>query len=456
MSSQENIASSFRDPSGYVFKKDGGVYRGISKSFKENFDLFISTGLYKKLIDKKLLVSHKEQKETNSFYKIIKPQLIPFISYPYEWCFSQYKDAALLTLQIAKMALDHSMVLKDASAYNIQFVGAKPIFIDTLSFEKYEENKPWVAYKQFCQHFLAPLVLASHKDVRLMLLMRDFIDGIPLDLADKIIPTIIKLNPSIYLHISMHSRMQNKYADDVKTKTPSRKEIFSKSSFYALLQNLESTIGGLKFKLPATEWGEYYDNTNYNEKSAKLKKKTVLSMVKQINPKSVWDMGANDGTYSRLAEKSNIPTVAFDIDPVAVEKGYLQAKENNENLLFLLQDITNPSPGIGFDNTEREPIKERGSADLILALAIIHHLSISNNLPLEKTAQYFASLGKNLVIEFVPKSDSKVQKLLATREDIFPDYTEEGFEKEYSKFFKLIKKVKINHSKRTLYLFKKK
>jgi ribosomal protein L11 methylase PrmA len=452
VNNRKNIEASFRDPSGKVFLENGKVFRGISHGFKPQFETFINSGLYEDLTKDNLLVKHAEvQNAGNDFFKIILPDQIPFISYPYEWSFSQYKDAALLTLKIAKRALKFGMVLKDASAYNVQFLGSRPVFIDTLSFEKYKEGAPWIAYKQFCQHFLAPLAIASFRDIRLFSLMRDFIDGVPLDLAAKILPLKAKLKPSLFIHIVMHAKAQQKYAGEKLNKAEMSGN-FNKKSFLTLLNSLESSVRSLKFKMPETEWGDYYEFTNYDEEAAKNKEKTIKSFLASIKPKSVWDMGANDGRYTRIALEAGAKTVAFDIDPVAIEKGYLKAKEKKENLLFLIQDLTNPSPGIGWANKERDSLSKRGPADAVFALALIHHLAISNNLPFEKIASFFSSLGKHLVIEFVPKEDSKVQTLLATREDIFPDYSESGFEAEFSKKFKILTKEKVINSKRTLYL----
>ena len=182
------LKSSFRDPSGFLFYRDGELYRQINASYKEDYDRFVRSGLYEKLVSGKLLVTHEEinisAEKPETVYKIIKPEKIPFISYPFEWSFSQLKEAALLTLEIEKIALNYGMTLKDANAYNIQFLRGRPIFIDTLSFEKYEEGKPWIAYHQFCKHFLSPISLMKYTDIRLGQLNRIFIDGIPLDLTD--------------------------------------------------------------------------------------------------------------------------------------------------------------------------------------------------------------------------------------------------------------------------------
>lgn len=456
--SKNKSGSSFRDPSGFIFIDNGILYRQINKVYKENYQLLIDSGLYKKLVDKKLLIAHQEQighpAITDDAYKIIEPKQIPFISYPYEWSFSQLKDAALATLKIQQIAMKFGMSLKDASAYNIQFYQGRPIFIDTLSFEKLSIDNPWVAYKQFCQHFLAPLALISHKDIRLGQLSRLFIDGLPLDLTSKLLPTTTKINFSLLAHIHLHAKSQSHFAD--KAIKPNQKKM-SPRALEALIDNLTNTIKNIKSPHTETEWGDYYTFTNYSEAALNNKKNTIKEFLAEAEPKTVWDLGANNGLFSRLASNQGIDTIAFDIDLVAVEKNYHTIHKNKEkNILSLFSDLTNPSPNLGWANEERDSLVKRGPADMIMALALIHHLAISNNLPFSNIAKFFSQLGKWLIIEFVPKKDSKVQKLLATREDIFTNYSQIDFEQEFGQYFNIKQTKKISESARTLYLMSKK
>ena len=347
------------------------------------------------------------------------------------------------------------MVLRDASAYNIQFLNGKPILIDTLSFEKYEE-KPWVAYKQFCQHFLAPLALMSYVDVDLNKLSQVNIDGIPLPLTSKLLPLRTKLKPGLLIHLHLHASSQKKHAD--KSKGLQKRNVkLSKRSMLGLIDSLEGAIKALKWKPKGTEWGDYYEgNLNYLPASLRYKANLVEKFIGVVKPKTVWDLGGNTGLFSRVASNKGIFTVSSDIDPAAVEINYQLVKDKKEkNLLPLLIDLTNPSPGIGWENIERDSFISRGPVDTVLALALVHHLAISNNVPLEKLAEFFSRTGKHLIVEFIPKEDSQVQKLLATREDIFPDYSRSGFEKNFEKFFAIKKSESIRGSKRILYLMVK-
>jgi len=454
------VSCSFRDPSGFLFWRDGVLYRQVNDSYRENYDFLVESGLLQNLFKEHLLIPHREVDDGEGYgqaYKILKPEIVSFVSYPYEWSFSQLKDAALLTLEIQKKALALGMILKDASAYNVQFLKGKPIFIDTLSFEKYEEGKPWVAYRQFCQHFLAPLALMAFRDVRLNQLLRVHLDGIPLDLASSLLPIRAKVRLGFFSHLYLHSKSQKHYANK-QVRVGEQKYKIKKFSLLGLIDSLESTIKKLKWNPGGTEWGDYYGNTNYQQESFKQKKKLVEEFLSQIKPSTVWDLGANTGEFSRIAADQGVPTISFDIDPAAVEKNYRLVKERGEeNILPLLADLTNPSPALGWQGQERMSLIERGPADAVLALALIHHLAISNNLPFSKIAHFFSQIcDKNLIIEFVPKTDSNAQRLLATREDIFPNYTVEYFEAAFEPYFLIRQRKRIENSERIVYLLERK
>ncbi len=448
-----NDPASFRDNRGFVYNEGDQLLRQINPAGKDSYELLMSSGLYEALTKDFLLIKHSEEKtKPAGAYKVIKPEVVPFISFPYEWSFSQLRDAALATLEIQKLAIEKKMTLRDASAYNIQWVSGRPVLIDTLSFEAYEPGKPWQAYRQFCQHFLAPLALASHVDPDLTQLLRVYIDGVPLSLAAKLLPGRSLFVPGLYMHIKLHGRMQASHADDAKPTSSSR--TVSKTALLGVIDSLERTIKGLKPPRAKTEWGDYYDHTNYSQLSFASKQAVVKDALAKLKPQRVIDLGANDGTFSRLASSADL-ILSTDIDPLAVEHNYLTMKRTHEtNLLPLLIDLTNPSPAIGWANAERPSFSERARSDVVLALALVHHLAISNNLPVGMIAKYLAELSPNLIIEFVPKSDSQVQRLLATREDIFDKYTKEGFEKAFGEQFKITKQVKLKDCDRIMYVMK--
>jgi len=452
------LPGSFRDPAGFLFEKEGVLYRQINDVYRADYELLISSGLYAELLKQKLIIPHIEADipfpEKNGF-RIIRPERVPLVSYPYEWCFSQLKAAALLTIKIQQLALAHGMSLKDASAYNVQFYKGAPVFIDTLSFRKHVEGSPWAAYQQFCRHFLAPLVLMAKTDLRLSCLGREFIDGVPLDLASTLLPAGTYLDFSVLTHIHLHAKTIRRY--ETPGKTAPKQPRMSMFSLRALLNSLESAISRQALPSVKTEWGDYYSDTNYGEAAFEEKKRIVSAFISEANPAKLWDLGANTGEFSRLASRNKIFTAAFDVDPIAVERNYVKAaKDYEEHLLPLLLDLTNPSPAIGWANGERESLAERAPADCVMALALIHHLAIGNNLPFGSIFRYFSELAPYLIIEFVPKEDSKTQILLSSRRDIFPDYHQPGFEAAFTEYFTVLRQEKITGSGRTLYLMRKK
>ena len=451
--------ASFRDPSGFVFRLDGTLYREINSIYREDYIHMRSSGLYNELVKQGLMLAHEEvdnfpMEKTEDAWKIIAPEELNFISYPYEWSILHFRSAALTTLRIAKLALEYGMVLKDASAYNMQFHKGRWCLIDTLSFERYNEGKPWVAYKQFCQHFLSPLALLAYGDQKLGLMARVFIDGIPLDIASKLLPFRTKLRFGLLTHIHLHARSQKQYADNAGSEELNNK-FFTKQAMEKLLESLRQTVKSINVDMVRTEWENYYEITNYSRESFQTKKMAVNNYINIIKPQTVWDLGANTGEFSRIASEKGIFTVAFDIDPGAVVKNYLQVrKDRDENLLPLIMDLTNPSPSIGWAHQERQSLIERGQVDLVLALALVHHLAISNNVPLEKIASFLKNICTHLIIEFIPKSDSQVSRLLQTRKDIFLNYHKDGFEKAFERYFEIEKQQRIIDSERIIYLMK--
>ncbi len=461
MNNFEPLPASFRDPSGFVFHHNGVLYRQINQVYEKDYQHLMDSGLYERLVRAHLLIPHQPAQippASEQGIAVIQPSRIPFISYPYEWPFSLLKEAALVTLKIQKIALQLGMSLKDASAYNIQMYNGRPTFIDTLSFERYQEGQPWSAYRQFCQHFLAPLALMARRDIRLGLLTRVHLDGVPLDLASRLLPVRTRLNTKLLTHIHLHARFQNRYAGKPAAAQRGKRTSgkMSQTALTGLIENLRAVVHQLSWQPGGTEWDDYYDNTNYSSAAFQHKRDLVTAWLDRIRPSMVWDLGANDGTFSRIASQQGALTIAFDVDASAVERNYRAVRTAGEtHLLPLLQDFTNPSPSIGWRNRERENLFRRGPADAVLALALIHHLAISNNVPLTGLAQFFRDTGRWVIIEFVPKSDSQVQRLLQSRKDIFPHYTEPDFEAAFEKYFALREKAPIQDSERTLYLLEK-
>ena len=455
---------SFRDPSGFVFFQDGVAYRQVNAAAGDPYRQLMGCGLYEELARERLLVPHEEVPlrlaDAPPALAVLKPEQIPFISYPYEWCFSALKSAALLTLDIQRRALKRGLVLRDASAYNIQFVGTRPIFIDTLSFGTYVEGRPWLAYRQFCQHFLAPLALMAFVDPSLVELSRTHIDGVPLALASKLLPVTSRLRPGVLMHLHLHARSEARTSAPPQNgvETP-RSAGMGRTAMLGLIDSLERTIRGLELAPARTLWSTYGTHLNYSQAAQAQKRQLVAQMIHtagRTRLQSVWDLGANTGEYSRIAADAGARVIAFDGDLAVVEKHFRNASTRGDDLVLpLFQDLSNPSPAMGWAHAERRSLVERGPADLCLALALIHHLAIGGNVPLGRIAELFGGITRRLIIEFVPKEDSQVARMLSLREDVFPGYTEEAFTQAFGDVFTIVQSVRIMETMRTLYFMER-
>ena len=440
--SQARLGASFRDPSGFMYEADGQLYRQVQRSYERHYDRLMSSGLYDSLVKSGALVRHVEVPAVGTpqdgVARILKPDVIPYVSYPYEWCFSQLQDGALLTLDIQARSLAHGLTLKDASAFNVQFLGSRPVFIDTLSFEEYVEGAPWVAYRQFCEHFLAPLALMSRVDARLGQLFRTHLDGVPLDLASRLLPAATRMRPGLLLHVHAHARSQRAHSDDGRAVRRVEARPLPKGRLIALVDSLRRTVAGLRAPREAGPWSGYYQETSYSTDAMAAKERAVGRMVDALADRAdtVHDLGANTGRFSRLLAAGGRYVVAHDIDPAAVEQHHAYNKSHGiERVLPLVLDLANPSASIGWALQERMSALDRMSSGTVVALALIHHLAIGNNVPLTHIADFFGAIANTLVIEFVPKEDIQVQRLLTTRPDIFPGYTRDAFETAFSRHF---------------------
>ena len=452
-----SLTSSFRDPSGHVFVRDGRVLRQVNRSYALQYERLLSSGLYDALAAPGLLIPHRELplESATDVYRVLEPERIPFISYPFEWAFAQLKAAALTTLEVQKRAVDHGMVLKDASAYNIQFRGSAPVLIDTLSFDIWEEGTPWAAYRQFCQHFLGPLALMSRADVRLGALSRVFIDGVPLDLVADLLPFSSKLAPSLLVHVHLHARAQRRHGSGTLDRQARRR--FSRTAMLGLVEHLERAVQALTYGARGTTWVEYYDQTNYTAAAMAEKQRLVEAFVKRVQPATVWDLGANTGLFSRIASAAGAYTVACDGDPAAVERHYLDCRVRHEpRVLPLVVDLANPSGPMGWNHEERQSLLDRGPADLVMALGLVHHLSLTNQVPFDMVAEFLRRAGRALIVEFVPRTDSQAAAMLSRMPALGPRYTQEAFEQAFASRFETIGTALIAGSERRLYLMRAK
>ena len=453
--------ASFRDPSGFVFRRDGTLYRQVQASGASDWEAFISSGLYERLSADRLIVDHHEESVELAALPgaaaVIRPRVIETFSYPYEWSFSQLKEAALLTLELQSRALDAGMRLKDASAYNIQLDAGRPILIDSLSFEVAAPTEPWPAYRQFCEHFLAPLALVAHRDARCGLMLREFIDGIPLDFAARLLPWRTRLNLGISAHIHLHAGAQRRSANDPQPAAGAERSgrRISETGQRALLDSLRRTVDGLRWH-PSSHWSGYASTTSYSEAATASKGEIVRSMLVEVGGRTAWDVGANTGVYSEMAADAGYRTVAWDQDAASVEAHWRRVRgDGNPAILPLICDLANPSPAIGWALEERASFLERGEPDVMLGLALVHHLAIGNNVPLPGVARLFARMAPHAIIEFVPKDDPMTRRLLAARRDIFEHYTIDGFRDAFGGPFRIVREAPVADSPRTIFLLER-
>lgn len=456
------VRGSFRDPAGRVVRRDGELLRIVAPGFADEFDAVRDSGLYDALHDQGLLVAHAElptDTVDEPAHAVLRPDVVPFVSHPYEWSPAQLRAAGLLTLRVAEVALEHGCVLRDASAYNVQFVGTDPVFIDTTSFAPRVPDEPWVAYGQFCRHFLAPLALQVHTDHRLVDLLRTNIDGVPLDLASSLLPWHTWLRPSLLTHLHLHARASaTRQADPDADAGERRQAKVSDLALRGMLGQLRGRIERLEWDRGRTTWGDYYAQADhYSESAMRAKVELVGNLVEQVAPATVWDLGANTGRFSRVAAEAGADVVALDIDHGAVEAGFRDLRSDppqRGRVLPLRYDMANPSPPLGWAADERASLEQRGPVDLVLALALVHHLAIGNNVPLPMVAAHLARLGRHAVVEWVPKDDPKVQVLLATREDVFDGYTDEGFRAAFAEHFATVEEQPVTGTGRVLHLLR--
>lgn len=450
------IPASFKDPSGKVFSDNGNIYRVIFKGGAVEYENARDSGIYNKLIDAGLLISHTETDEFSSapddaVYCLHHPRL-PFISYPWEWPFSFLKDAGLIHLDAMEMLIEKGFWLRDANAFNVQYDGSRLRLIDTLSVGKIVPSSPWVAYGQFCAHFLAPLAMAAYCDIQTLSLWRNFIDGFPLDMAAKMLPFAKRYKPRLFIHLTLHSRFQNAAdrKDDIGKTKSVKKPTVSQNALIGIVRSLRKTIAGIHWKSSSKIWEAYHDIRTYASDDISKKATFVDSVVSRLKPKTVWDLGANTGEFSLIAASHGAFVLSIDYDIACTERLYqnLSADAKLKNILPITMNLANPSPSLGWNNHERMSLNERGPADLVLALALIHHLVFSSCVPLSLVAEWFATISNHLIVEFVPPDDPMVEKLLMNRGDDHHPYTLEKFKSDFGLFFTMIEDISLPNGRK--------
>ncbi|MFL2852755.1 MAG: class I SAM-dependent methyltransferase [Candidatus Pelagibacter sp.] len=461
MNKLEFEPGSFRDPAGRIFYDGDEVYRELSETGIKRFTFLKKNNLINELINEKFLISTKEcDKKSNENYKIdqnkilLKHEKINFISYPYEWTFTQLKDAAIFHLDLQIYLLTKNAKLIDASAYNIQFKNNKPIFIDVLSIDEYKQGEYWYAHKQFCENFLNPLVLSAKKGVSFNNLYRGNLEGV---YTHEIAPLLsIKdfLSPTLFFHIYLLNKLEEKSKIDPKktnNKISALKK-FTKKSYHNILKQLKNYIQGLDNKKTISNWDKYSEKNTYNPKEEEKKLEIIKSFIDNNNPNFLGDLGCNEGKYSEYASsQKKIKVVGVDFDLNVLDRAYIKSKKNNLNFFPIYADFSNPSNDLGWNEVERKSFFKRSKFDAIIALALIHHLVIAKNIPLDQVLRWLVSLAPVGLIEFVPKKDPTSQIMLKLKGDIFPEYTEKNFTDRLSQIADIKKITLVTDTERKIY-----
>lgn len=447
---------SYKDGAGFVIKKKDGYYRYVTREYILEFEHLIQSGLYKKLTDLNLLIPHQEVENhdtNNNYYKVLFPQQIALITYPFEWTYSQWQEMALAYLHINQIALQHGMILKDASPYNFIFENGNCFLLDTLSFRFFKDGEPWMAYRQFCEEILSPLVLMRYNNPLWAKLYQSSITGLPLAFVSKQLPFKTWFNSSCLLHIHWHSKFQNR-----KEKNKQGHAGFTQQKLNILLILLKKSITAWDCSLVNRSiWDHYYEEGIEEEKYLVDKTVIIHQWLSEINPAVTIDVGANTGKFSFIAARYSQQVVAVENDLFCVEKIRKESKLNKiKNIDTIVADITEPSPDLGWDNAEKKALIKRLNGDMVMALALLHHLCLSKNIPLDFIAKTIAGLTTQYaIVEFIPKDDSKTKLILQNKKDIFKNYTEENFLRSFQNYFKLKDTHSCVSSSRKLYLWEK-
>jgi SAM-dependent methyltransferase len=456
MTSKRLDPGSFRDPESRVFYAGDGVYRALSSDGLADFEALQASGL----ADDPRIVSTERADEdatgvlAREVAAVVRHERIPFVSYPYEWTFSMLKDAALLQLDLLLAALDHDLVLKDSTPYNVQFVGARPVFIDVGAFERLREGDLWVGYRQFCMLYLYPLLLQALKGVSFQPWLRGSVDGITPEQMRGLMSFRDRFRRGLATNVFLHARLDRRDSSGAEVKREVKRAGLGKQLIVANVRKMRKLVAGLEWSPPAGVWTEYGEHNTYSDEDARRKDDLVREIATSRPWQLAWDLGCNNGRHSRIAAEGARYVVALDADPGPVELLYRELRDSgNETILPLTTNLADPSPGLGWRGLERKPLLERGQPDLVLALALVHHVTIGSNVPVKEFVSWLAELGGTVVVEFPTREDPMVHKLLAPKRDgLHGDYDRGFFEQCLHEAFDVSRSEELASGTRVIYV----
>lgn len=454
---ERNVAS-FRDPSGHVYEADGRIFRTITERAVDEYRFARDSGVLQNLVDRGLLIPSDEVslaeaglEDIPDVVLAVEHPRIPFISYPYEWPFPALKAAALLHLDLNIELIAHGMTLSDATAYNVQFRGSRPVFIDLLSLKQYREGEYWTGYRQYCDQFLNPLLLRALTGVAHNAWYRGSPEGIAASDIARLLPWRKKISPRVFAHVGLQGKFQTANVSQDKARSLKSRKL-SKTAYLGILHQLRDWIAGLKpAGSGATVWQDYVGTHSYTDEEQQAKKEFVTAFVDTAQPAMLWDFGCNTGDFSEVALSAGAGAViGFDFDQGALDAAFERSRDRNLDFLPLFLDATNPSPDQGWKQCERDGLAGRRNADALLALALVHHLAIGKNIPLPDVVDWLVDMAPQGVVEFVPKDDSMIQRMLMLRDDIFDDYGYDQFCNHLKARARIVREQRVSLSGRML------
>ncbi len=467
---------SYKDTAARVVLEEGIYYRYIFNEYQVEYDHLMHSGLYKALTEKGLMLKHQELEQSQSnFYKKLQPHQIPFQSYPFEWSYGQWRKVLYAYLHINKIALAHGMILKDATPYNFYFEGGRAVLLDTSSFDFFKEGDPWMAYRQFCSEMLSPFALMHYNGQRWARITQSHLRGMPLNFVSKQLPLKSWLNMTCLLHIHMHGkyatndsdnsslRNSNNKGSEKTEKLVDKQKGFSKEKIVSLMKMLQSTV--VNWKQPFAfekHWIDYYQKDIASDKYLIHKEAVIKDWLTQLTNQnklhSILDLGANTGKFSLISSEYADKVIALEYDDIcvdAIDKSIVSSKKNN--IYCLRMDLAETTPNMGVLEKEFSSIYTRARSSMVMGLALIHHLFISNQLNFNQIASMFNEFSeRQVIIEYIPITDEKVQFLMKDKQREYADYTEEGFTKALEQYFQIKERIQLEGSERILYLLEKK
>lgn len=466
-------SGSFRDRNNRVYHLGNTIIRGLSHEAEANWKALSSLPFFLTFLAESKVVASEllppgsvplPRNDETRWAAYLAHERIPFISYPYEWSFGMLKDAALLQLELVERAIESGWTMKDATAYNIQWIGCRPVFIDLPSFEPYTRGSPWRGYRQFCMMYLYPLMLQAYRGVDFQSLLRSELEGIDPLYASRLLSGASILRKGVLSHVYLHAKMQARYSQtelaEAKLLTenagnelrPARHTHHSEAMVLGTLQGLRRIVQSLTTLSSRTTWSNYDADHSYGEQSFDVKKAFVENVISARRRHVVWDLGCNTGTFSRICALNADYVVSVDGDPKAIDRFYYGQKSAEQiNILPLTMNLANISPGQGWLGTERKAFDQRGKPELILCLALIHHIVISANIPLSEFLAWLRQLDAEVIVELVSIEDDMSRMLLRNRVNQYHDLTEAGFETALAPLFSIRASQHLKGGHRKLY-----